>query len=96
MEIAFCFVIFFLTLLKCGLISKNVLHLQQVYKSKNTILAVLLYISLSCFSGVMKNDWITNIAMSIFVLFYNYPNRVLIITLCKCLYFCIICFNDVC
>lgn len=98
MEIAFCFVIFFLTLLKCGLISKNVLHLQQVYKSKNTILAVLLYISLSCFSGVMKNDWITNIAMSIFVLFVlmmcvDSQNKGRLFFVNVCTYLVVFCFD---
>lgn len=69
MGMAYSFIIFFLTLLKCGLIFKNVLHLQQSYKVKNTVLSVLLYISLSCFSGVMKHDVITYVSMAVFVIF---------------------------
>ena len=69
MEMAYSFIIFFLTLLKCGMLFKFVLHLQQDYKFKNTVLTILLYISLSCFSGVMKNEWVTNVALAAFVLF---------------------------
>lgn len=68
MEMAYGFILFFLTLLKCGLIFKNVLRLQQVYKVKNTILAVLSYFSLACFSGVMKQELITYCAMAVFVM----------------------------
>ncbi|MBQ4523050.1 MAG: GHKL domain-containing protein [Lachnospiraceae bacterium] len=67
MGMAYSFIIFFLTLLKCGLIFKNVLHLQLSYKVKNTVLSILLYLSLSCFSGVMKNEVITYAAMTAFV-----------------------------
>ena len=64
----YSFVIFFLTILKCGLILEYVLHLRLSYKIKNIILSVLLYISMSCFAGVMRQEVITYSALAVFTI----------------------------